>query len=484
MSDTSPPPDADEAEPAESDSPTLGALRSLIKSNLAHWRGLLVPRRPEFSPPRWRRAHLLATYVVRRFLIEDRCGGMAAILTIHTLLSTVPIFGVALLVVGLMDPTEGERRLTELFVAFVPETSRASEMAEAGMQLASNVTVGNLGAWGFLVALVIGFVLFQNLEGTVNRIWRVQRSRNLLIKFMMFYTLATLGPALMFYSLAHPFLPGMGDALGIPFVLSSVGLVLLNRFLPFADVRWRGALAGGLVSAVLFELGKIGFGFYATRFALQTYEGLYGPLAILPILVVWSYLSWMVILLGAEIAYVVQHRRTIALMGFMNRYILDRLAIQGPSGRTATRLLLAICDQYARRELGLSAENLAGRFGIGLDVVAEVLGRLQQAGLVLAAEPPIALFLPARPLDQLTVGEVLALFDADHTRHVRDDRLTRVFASLDDATAQLVGSMSFATLVAHGREASNVKEPLFAVASDAAVRDGSDDAADDRRDPE
>ena len=417
------------------------------RHRLQSTRAWLVPRHPEYDPSPRRRAYLLAVYIGRRFVKEDRGSGMAAVVTIHTLLSTVPLIGVALLVVNLMDETSGARLIYELFGSLVPETERAQELTQGALDLARNVTLSNLGVWGFLVTLVIAFVLFQNLERTFNLIWRTTRRRHVIVKFTMFYTLATLGPLVMLFSLAQPFLPGVSRVLATPLVTSALALVALNRFLPATDVKWKGALVGGLVSAVFFEVFKYGFGVYATRFALQTYEGLYGSLAMMPIVIIWTYFSWFVVLIGAEIAYVVQHQRSISLMGYMNRYILDQLSIQRPSGRTAARVVLAICDHYHRRELGSTAEDLAGRFGVGLDTINEILGRLEIEGLLVEVEQPAEVVVPARPLDQIRVLDVIELFDRDHAGSARAERLGDVFEKLDALQAEAVGDTTFADLI-------------------------------------
>ena len=267
----------------------------------------------------------------------------------------------------------------------------------------------------------------------------------------MFYTLATLGPLVILFSLAEPLLSGVSLALGIPLLTSAGALVLLNRYLPYTDVAWDGPLIAGVLTAMLLEIAKLTFGFYAARFAAQTYEGLYGSLAVLPILLIWAYLSWMVVLLGAEIAFVVQHRRNIALLGYLYCYVLDRVQVLRPTARTAARLLLAICDQYDRRNQGMTADALALRFGIGLDHVVEILERLERENLVLEADRPAEVFVPARPLDQITVVEVVELFDRDIVQDARDDRLGRMFADFDRHRDGVIADLDFEILVRESR---------------------------------
>lgn len=408
-----------------------------------------VPRAPEYEPGWWRQKYLLTVFVMRRFFVEDRCNGMAAILTIDTLLSMVPIIGVALLVIGLMDDAAGARFVRDVFHAVVPETSRARELASEALRMASNVTIRNLGTWGFLATLAIAFLLFQTLEVTFNRVWRVTRKRSMLVKFTMFYTLATLGPILVLYSFAQPFLPSIAGAGVVPVLATTGGLVLLNRFLPYTAVRWRAALVGGATSALLIEIGKLAFGFYASR--VSTYEGLYGPLAVLPILIVWSFLSWSFVLIGAELAFVVQHRRAIALLGYMNRYVLNRRMIQRPSSRTAARIMLAICDRYVRHRLGLTADELAERFGLGHDLTTEIIDRLQAEGLLVCAEHPAEVYVPGRPLAQIRVLDVLVMFEQEHARRLREDPLGAVLAAADRAREAAVGPLTFADLVEQDR---------------------------------
>lgn len=448
-------PAVDPSDPAFDDLPQTSSDRlhasrlAEIRARVATLKQQLVPRLPELNPRPARRTWLLIVFGIRRWLIVDRCGDMASSLTIHTLLSTVPTIGVALMVVSLMDADSGAALLGELFASLVPESERAAKMAGSAMDLAGRVSVSQLGAWGFGVTLSIAFVLFSRLERTFNRIWRVTRRRNVLVKFTMFYTLATLGPALMLFSLAEPLVAGLTRSVGLPVLTTALGLILLNRYMPYTAVRWWPAIAGGLVTAVLIELGKVAFGYYATRFALRTYEGLYGSLAIFPIIIVWSYLSWMFILLGSEVAFVIQQRKHIALQGYVNHYVRERNEAPNDSGRTAARLLLAICDRYSRHGEGLGPLTLGERFRIPLDRVGELLTQLERHGYLVDTDTHEdgQRFVPARPLDQLRVLDVLVLFDHEHSQQPRADRLGDLFDRLDTSRIEIVGTTTYAELV-------------------------------------
>ncbi len=446
--------------PGSVDALTTKTLRARL-NQLQHW---LIPTEPEHEPNAGRRLWLLSVYTVRRWLFTDRCSSLASGLALQTLLSVVPTVGVLLFFIGKLDPSFGTRFITQIAYAIGPGTERAGELADALVSLATGVNISELGRWGLLVVIVLAFLLFSTLEKTINEIWRVSRSRALIAKFTMFYTLASLGPIVVFYSLAQPVLAQIGSMAITPIITSGLGLVLLNRFLPNQTVRWRAAVIGGLTSAALFEFGKVAFGEYLSLVAIHTYEGIYGSLAILPVFVVWAYLSWMIVLLGTEITFVVHHLSSVAREGYVQpSHRIQRRLLPSP-GRTAARLLLAIADNYDRRAeldaaprtydettgaprtIALTVDGLNERFDIGLAPIVSITDQLEAAGLIVALGNEQG-YVPARPLEQIQLDQVIHMFDGGDMKGVRDDALAELFEDLDETMGRKVGGINFRELV-------------------------------------
>jgi membrane protein len=438
--------------------------RENLRSQLSRTQTWLFPTEPEHHPSPSRRLWLLLVYTVRRWLFTDRCSTLASSLTLQTMLSVVPTVGVLLFFLGKLDPSFGTRFIVQIAYALGPDTDRAAVLADALVSLALGVNIGELGRWGLLVVVVLAFLLFSTLEKTVNQLWRVSRSRTLIAKFTMFYTLASLGPVIVFYSLAQPVLARIGTLAIAPVVTSGIGLILLNRYLPNQTVRWRAAIIGGLLSAALFEFGKIAFGRYLSLIAITTYEGIYGSLAILPVFLVWAYLSWMIVLLGIETTFVVHHRTLVAREGYVHpSYRVHQRMLPSP-GRTAARLLLAIADNYDRQAdlavadrarddedapqhaIGMTVEALNERFDIGLAQIVALTDQLERAGLIVALGNDHG-YIPGRPLQKIELAATMHMFDGGDIQAARADVLATLFADLDETISRKIGGLDFRELV-------------------------------------
>ncbi len=244
---------------------------------------------------------------------EDRIGLTASSLTFTTVVALVPLFTVALAVFTAFPMfAEVQRQLQRwLFVSLVPDTI-ARQVLGYLTQFASKAS--SLGAVGLSVLLATALALILTIDRTLNNIWRVRRPRPLGQRLLVYWASLTLGPLVLGSSLTMTSLavgysrsalqtvPGglrmLLDA--VEFMLLAGGMAALYHFVPNTQVKWRHAWTGGIFVAVCMEAAKKLLGLYLG--AVPTYSVLYGAFATLPILLVWIYVAWLIVLLGAVVA--------------------------------------------------------------------------------------------------------------------------------------------------------------------------------------
>lgn len=418
--------------------------------SLGHVFEYLFPRTAVLDPPRWRQVWLAAVYAVRRWLFVDRSTTLASSLALQTLLSIVPFAGLVLTLLGLLGEDSGRSFIRTVSRALIPDPAQSVMISEQVYGLASRVTVENLGVVGFLGSIGGAMLLFITLEDAMNEIWRAKLRRSLIAKFAMFYTLTTLAPLVIFFSLAQPIVARITDQ-GfslIPYLSTDLAFILVLKFLPATAVSWRGAFVGGFVGAALFEVGKRGFTLYLETF--RTYEGTYGALALIPVFCVWAYFSWLIVLLAAEVAYVVQHIDVVRRDGFVNPRLRRDPEGGVSAARLAARLVLAICDHYDRRGAPIESRALVARFHVAPTRLTDVLGRLEAAGVLLRLVGDDNCYVPARPLDQIRLLDVLRLFRAD-VDAPRNDSLTDLFERVDRGEVHVLGDVTYQDLIVQAR---------------------------------
>ncbi|MFH0900820.1 MAG: YihY family inner membrane protein [Pseudomonadota bacterium] len=349
--------------------------------------------------------------VVRQWA-RDRCPQQAASLAFQTVLSLVPLTALGLAVLRSAGAFEVESTLVTYLSRQVIPVSR-EEIASYLLTWAGNLSFRTAGLAGLLTTVMLSFVLFASVDRIFNDIWRSERRRSLAHKFTVFYTLVTIVPAAMGFSLFHA--ARFGLTAGLPsalFSLTSTWLALLcaNKLLPTGRVALRAAALGALVSAIAFEVAKHLFNYYVTRVAFQGYAGVYGTLALVPIVLIWVYYAWLVILLGAEISHTFQNLHHLEMLDSRGRLPAEREIVDKVNGATAARLMCAVVRNYRNGDGPLAKAVLASRFDLDEGVVERVFSRLREHGLVMEVDGEATGYLPSRLPVDITLLDVLLPF--------------------------------------------------------------------------
>ncbi len=246
---------------------------------------------------------------------EDRLGLTASSLTFTTTIAMVPFFTVALALFTVFPMfAKMQGRLQRwLIESLIPENIARQVLGYLN-QFTSKA--GGLGIAGLAVLLVTAIALILTIDKTLNNIWRVRSPRPLAQRVLIYWAAITLGPLVLAASLstssyvfaASRDVVGDGGGGGVlkllfdtfEFALLAAGMASLYHYVPNTSVKWAHAWAGGFFVAAAIEIAKRVLAYYISL--VPTYSVLYGAFATVPILLVWIYVAWVIVLLGAVIA--------------------------------------------------------------------------------------------------------------------------------------------------------------------------------------
>jgi membrane protein len=244
---------------------------------------------------------------------EDRLGLTASSLTFTTLISLVPLLTVMLAVFSAFPMFASfQDALQKYFLQTLVPPDIASQVLKSLNLFAAKAR--GVGSAGLVLLLLAALALMLTIDRTLNGIWRVRKPRPIAQRVLVYWASATLGPLVLGVSLSLTsyaisasrglvgVMPG-GVALllaTVEFVLLVAALAGLFHYVPNTHVRWRHALAGAVFSAAGFEIAKKLLGWYLQQ--VPTYSMVYGAFAALPIFLIWIYLAWVVVLLGAVVS--------------------------------------------------------------------------------------------------------------------------------------------------------------------------------------
>ena len=237
--------------------------------------------------------------------------------------------------------------------------------------------------------------------------------------------------------------------------LAVVALALMYKTLPHTHVRIKMALIAGVWTALLFQMARSGFNLYVDIIYTGSIRSqLYGSFALVPIFFIWIYLSWVIILSGVSLTYLLQHR--VRLTRDLDIVLPAGVDIDGPpNGYLLSRLFLLVARHFHRHGGALEVSVLLERLQINQGVLFRSMRVLKDGGYVVIVEGDSkASLLPAKPLDQIGPRELfdLADFQGYSAETLPDDiacirMLDAVVKEADDAADNIRSRLTFQMLV-------------------------------------
>lgn len=241
---------------------------------------------------------------------QAQINQVSASLAYTTILAIVPMLSIATILISQLSAFINFRQSLQIWIS---ATLIPGGISDVISQYLANFSGSSKGLTYFGIAGLLLSVIFSlmTIEKAFNQVWQVKQQRRLMMRIVLYVVITALGPVLLglsiyitsyFIAVSHEMSLGFDLPLQVidwllPFLLTMMPFVVLYKFGPSAVVKWRHALIGGLLAAMVFETAKYGFAFFVSY--AQFYKTLYGAFAIVPLFLVWIYLTWWVTMAGA-----------------------------------------------------------------------------------------------------------------------------------------------------------------------------------------
>ncbi|MCA9273991.1 MAG: YihY family inner membrane protein [Phycisphaerales bacterium] len=434
-----------------------------------------------------------------RSLYRSRLPQMAAALAFRTLFALIPMLVISVAAIGAFaEPDDVKAILNETFdkLGFteikVPDQSQSAEPASTADDRATdaveqaaataelntetgeseqsqdetvgklveilsklvddilNMPFGAIGAVGVLTLIYASISMLVEIERAFNNVYRAQVGKSWGKRIVQYWVVITLVPILLFSAFyASEQFRGIGVGIAgsvVSVAITALLLVLAYEIIPNTRVHVRTGVVGALVAAVLWELGKWGFREYIVYSA--SYAKLYGSMALIPLFMLWVYLTWLIILFGLQVAYGLQHYDAA-------KHIDEDDAEERLTDPAAVLGVLAVIAERFRRGKTTGPALIADELHLPAEVVASMLGKLTRAGVINPVDGPLDNYALAKPAEEIPLeGIMAAMGEITDSGQISSGPWTGAIERLRQAQLEVIRGQSVASLLDHPQEGS------------------------------
>jgi len=387
-------------------------------------------------------------------LLDARAAG----LVFTTLLSLVPFLAVTFSVLKAFGAHHQiEPLLTEVLE---PLGSKSIEVTSRIMNFVDNLKIGVLGTVGIAGLLYTAYSLVDKIEQALNAIWMVRRGRPWGRKFTDYLSVVLVGPVLVVTAFgvlaslqSHTIVQSLVDmepfgslliwsAEIVPFLVLCAVFTFLYKFIPYTQVRTTSAFVGGASAALLWGVAGEAFAKFVT--ASAKYSAIYSSFAVLMLFLLWLYVGWLIILIGAQFSFFHQ---------YPTAYLSRQLWQQGTPAfreRVTMNLLLAVTCRHLQGDRPLLPSELAVKLNLPDALVMDELDRLIQAGMIGLIKEPEGVSL-IKPPELISIKDIFDMIrdgssSGGNLPAHPDDPLEVLLKRRDEAVARSLAGQTLRSL--------------------------------------
>jgi membrane protein len=360
-------------------------------------------------------------YVSVREFSEGELTLRAMSLVYTTLLSLVPLLAFSF---SILKAFGVHNELEPLLYNFLePLGPQGNEIAQKILEFVENMKVGVLGSLGLAILIYTVISLVQKIEDALNHIWKIKKGRSVVRRLSDYISIIIIGPVLMFTAIGlnaslssnamvqkliaiEPFgtLIYYGSKL-VPYIVVSIAHTFVYMIIPNTKVRIDSALLGGVVAGVMWQ--TTGWAFTSFVASSTKYPAIYSSFAVIILFMIWLYLSWLILLIGAQISFCHQNLKFLTLKKEAF-HLSNRL-----KEKISFLIMFLIGYNYYHDKHRWTLDLLVDRLGLPEEPIQNALSQLEKKKLITetADDPPA--YLPARDLETIRLKEILDSTRAD-----------------------------------------------------------------------
>lgn len=352
-------------------------------------------------------------------LIADIKDGQLSLramsLVYTTVISLAPLFAISFSVLKGLGAHNQIKPF--LLTTFEPLGEKGQEITENIIGFVDNIQVGVLGVLGIAVLLYTVISMMHKIERAFNYVWHVSRERRFSQRFSDYLSVLLVGPLLIFISAglttsarSNYILEQLGGFSGVeelsafvgiilPYFILSLAFTFLYTFVPNTTVSLKAAFIGGLITAVLWKL--MGWGVSNFVADSSNHTAIYSAFAVIIVFMIWIYMAWLVLLIGASIGFYWQYPEYRRI-----RHTIPSIAPEYKEA-VAVQIMMEIAERFHKHQSAATTNELAKLCGEPQKNIIEVATYLEHAGLVIERNRPHA-WLPAKPLEHISIYDIIA----------------------------------------------------------------------------